>query len=263
MSRVKIGRSPRAANKSAAEPVERVVRKTLARVLAHSRQMQGCLEERLNRRPSAASLQLRRFPSNFRNNVSKVRVTSPVSTAVPRPQAPIVSQSGQVSGHVLFMLFPSLANFIFAFFSIFISPDVAQRPSVPSRNTLNFQLRHLHAVTPSTQVYFADVPPHSSLHINTQPLSIPISPVRTVRPQSAAAFAEARALSMRGQSATLDWEEDEIPGPDVSKRETLLLLAKMTSNAYVEPNTDGWYNLTDEWDIVRHPTPLHVTYFCG
>jgi putative lipase involved disintegration of autophagic bodies len=56
---------------------------------------------------------------------------------------------------------------------------------------------------------------------------------------------------MRGQSAALDWDEDEISGPDVSKRETLLLLAKMTSNAYIEPYTNGWYNLTDEWDIVR------------
>jgi lipase ATG15 len=161
------------------------------------------------------------------------------------------------------MLFPSLANFIFAFLSIFLPPDVAQRSSVPSRNTLNFQLRHLHAVTPSAHVYFADVPPHSSLHTNAQPLSIPVSPVRTARPQSAAAFAEARALTMRRQSATLDWHEDVIPGPDASKRETLLLLAKMTSNAYVEPNTDGWYNLTDEWDIVRHLPPLQVTYFRG
>jgi putative lipase involved disintegration of autophagic bodies len=86
--------------------------------------------------------------------------------------------------------------------------------------------------------------------------------VRTARPQSAAAFAKARALSTRGQSATLHWEEDEIPGPDVSKRETLLLLAKMTSNAYLEPNMDGWYNLTDEWDIVRRPTSP-VAYFRG
>jgi len=62
---------------------------------------------------------------------------------------------------------------------------------------------------------------------------------------------------MRGQSAALDWDEDEIPGPDVSKRETLLLLAKMTSNAYVEPNTDGWYNLTDGWGAVGR---LFISY---
>src|SRR5579863_2021560 len=141
------------------------------------------------------------------------------------------------------MFFPSFANFIVAFFSIFLPRDVPQHPSPLSRHTPNFRLRHMHAVTPSARVYFADVPSHSSLYTDAQPLSIPISPMRTVRPHSAAAFAEARALSMRGQSTALHWEEDEIPGPDVSKRETLLLLAKMTSNAYLEPNTDGWYNL--------------------
>ena len=39
--------------------------------------------------------------------------------------------------------------------------------------------------------------------------------------------------------------------PDVSKPEILLLLGKMTRNAYIEPDADGWYNLTDEWDVVR------------
>ena len=149
------------------------------------------------------------------------------------------------------MLLPSLTNFIFTFFNIFLPQDVSQRPISPLDNTLNFRLRQFHAVTPSAHVYFADLPLHSSLHADSRPLSIPIAPVLTARPPSAAAFAEARALSMRGQGMTLDWEEDQIPGPDVSKRETLLLLAKMTSNAYVEPDTDGWYNLTDEWGVVR------------
>jgi lipase ATG15 len=151
------------------------------------------------------------------------------------------------------MVLPSLTNFIFALYSIFFPPDVSHRTILPLRNTLNFRLRHFHAVTPSAHVYFADVPLHSSLHPDSQPLplSIPIAPVRTARPPSAEAFSEARALSRRGQSTTLNWEEDNIMGPDVSKRETLLLLAKMTSNAYIEPDTDGWYNLTDKWGIVR------------
>jgi hypothetical protein len=158
------------------------------------------------------------------------------------------------------MLLPSLTNFILALLSIFFPPDVSQQPIFPLRN--NFRLRHFHAVTPSAHVYFADVPIHSSLHADSQPLSIPVVPVRTARPPSAAVFAKARALSMRGQSTTLDWEEDQIPGPDVSKRETLLLLAKMTSNAYIEPNTDGWYNLTDEWDVVRFFVSSN-SRFCG
>jgi hypothetical protein len=155
------------------------------------------------------------------------------------------------------LVLPSLTNLILVLFSIFFPPDVSQRPTSSLRNTLNFRLRRFHAVTPSAHVYFADVPLHSPLHPDSQPLSIPIAPVRTAHPPSAAAFSEARALSMRGQSTTLDWEQDDIMGPDVSKRETLLLLAKMTSNAYVEPDTDWWYNLTDEWGIVRS----HIVFF--
>jgi hypothetical protein len=58
----------------------------------------------------------------------------------------------------------------------------------------------------------------------------------------------------------LHWQEDEVPGPDVTRRETLLLLAKMTSNTYFEPGNRGWYNLTDEWNVVRRllPPPARV-----
>lgn len=142
-------------------------------------------------------------------------------------------------------MFLSFANLILPLFNILFPPNV------PQPQTLTFRLRHFHAVTPSAHVYFADAPSLSTLNADTQPLSIYTAPVRTARPISAAAFSEARARSMHAQSATLDWEDHEIPGPDVSKRETLLLLAKMTSNAYVEPDTDAWYNLTDEWGIVR------------
>jgi len=48
----------------------------------------------------------------------------------------------------------------------------------------------------------------------------------------------------------LDWLEDEIIGPDVEKRETLLELAKMTNNAYVEPEDPAWYELGSEWNVV-------------
>jgi hypothetical protein len=149
------------------------------------------------------------------------------------------------------MLLPSFTRFVSPLLSIFFPPDIPKRLLSHPHHTLNFRLRHFHAVTPSAHVYFADAPLHASVHPDKQLLSIPISPVRTARPQSAAAFSEARTLSRRGRSAALDWGVDDVPGPDVSKRETLLILAKMTSNSYIEPNTDGWYNLTDEWGIVR------------
>ena len=65
-------------------------------------------------------------------------------------------------------------------------------------------------------------------------------------------------MSMRGQSTALDWEEDDVLGPDVTRRETLLLLAKMTNDAYFAPFASGWYNLTDEWNVVRGPAPFCV-----
>ena len=163
----------------------------------------------------------------------------------------VMSLVGRGTPHLIPMFLPSsAANFFFALFSLFPLPNVPQRPMRPPRNALNFRLRHFHAVTASANVYFADAPFDSFLYTDAEPLSIPIAPIRTARPESAEAFAEARALSMRGQSAVLRWDEEEIPGPDVSKRESLLLLAKMTSNAYVEPNSGEWYNLTDDWGIV-------------
>ncbi len=53
------------------------------------------------------------------------------------------------------------------------------------------------------------------------------------------------------QSAALDWNEDIVVGPDVESRDTLLLLAKMTNNAYLTPEEDGWYELGDKWPVVR------------
>lgn len=56
---------------------------------------------------------------------------------------------------------------------------------------------------------------------------------------------------LRGQSAALDWHEEEVPGPDVESRETLQVLAKMTNNAYYDgPQEKGWYDLGGNWTQV-------------
>jgi lipase ATG15 len=72
------------------------------------------------------------------------------------------------------------------------------------------------------------------------------------RPHSFDAVKNARHRSMKfGQSILLDWEEDEIAGPDTESRETLLEIAKMTSNAYLQPSDKGWYSLGENWTTVR------------
>ncbi|KAI0303568.1 alpha/beta-hydrolase [Multifurca ochricompacta] len=155
------------------------------------------------------------------------------------------------------MLYPiPLLNLALSFLNIFLpSSDVAQHPHAKptTNNTLNFRLRHMHAATSSAHIYFADVLPEASSLANELTLipsvSIGTSLVRTTRPPSQEAFTTARHMSKHGQNAWLDWEESEVLGPDVTRRETLLLLAKMTGNTYVTPGSNGWYNLTDKWNV--------------
>ncbi len=46
------------------------------------------------------------------------------------------------------------------------------------------------------------------------------------------------------------WYEDEVDGPNVEYRETLLILVKMMYNAYAEPADPDWYDLGDNWPNV-------------
>ena len=69
------------------------------------------------------------------------------------------------------------------------------------------------------------------------------------------AFHNARVRSMRfRESAIIDWDKIEMDGPDVNDRETLLVLAKMTNNAYLLPDEEGWYPLGDYWNDVSSST---------
>ncbi|KAG5337287.1 hypothetical protein C0989_009933 [Termitomyces sp. Mn162] len=49
-------------------------------------------------------------------------------------------------------------------------------------------------------------------------------------------------------SHQLQWNEEEVIGPDVESRETLLELAKMTNNAYLCDDDPDWYDLGDSWN---------------
>ncbi|EJU04303.1 alpha/beta-hydrolase [Dacryopinax primogenitus] len=74
-------------------------------------------------------------------------------------------------------------------------------------------------------------------------------PTRVYRPRSQQVFHEGRRNGrMSGQLLDVPWDEDVVPGPDVSDRETVLLLAKMTSNAYTSPENSDWYPLGDRWN---------------
>ncbi|KAF8320067.1 alpha/beta-hydrolase [Clavulina sp. PMI_390] len=125
----------------------------------------------------------------------------------------------------------------------------APTPSPPASH-MTFRLRHLHAVHPETHSnLFKDVDHEVSSFASEPSLSLRTSRVSVHRPRSQSAFHEARTSSrLWGHSSLIDWDEDEIEGPDVTDRETLLLLAKMTNDAYLSPGESGWYDLGDQWN---------------
>ncbi|KAH9481324.1 Putative lipase ATG15 [Psilocybe cubensis] len=125
----------------------------------------------------------------------------------------------------------------------------------PSTN-LQFELRHLHAVSPDARVVFADAPP-PALQTLSDPsgstkasYSVRSKRAKTYRPSSFVAHTQARLRSLYfGENEPLDWDDEEILHPDVESRETLLELAKMTNNAYLEPSDAGWYDLDEKWNV--------------
>ncbi|KAJ3566602.1 hypothetical protein NP233_g6902 [Leucocoprinus birnbaumii] len=106
--------------------------------------------------------------------------------------------------------------------------------------------------TTSNDILFADVRSPEQIHalghdsfnlkiLSTRRLSIP----RT----SALSFQAARQRSrVYGESIALDWSDDQVEGPDVSNKEVLLNLAKMTSNSYFEVGDKAWYDLGQRWN---------------
>jgi putative lipase involved disintegration of autophagic bodies len=116
---------------------------------------------------------------------------------------------------------------------------------------LRFQLRHQHAVSSNGSVVFANVHDRgSSLLLPGHKLRA--KTVTTYRPSSLSAFQSARLRSQfQSQSEALHWDEEEVPAPDVENRATLLELAKMTYNAYIDHNDTSWYDLDGKWNAVR------------
>lgn len=111
-----------------------------------------------------------------------------------------------------------------------------------------FHLRHEHALTRDSRNVFTDIP----LSFVADTYDIPITNVKSTHADSFNAFMAARSQSMRQlQSVPLEWKDEDVPGPDVTKRKTLLQLAKMTYNSYATSGQGDWYDLGSGWNQVR------------
>ncbi|KIK64390.1 hypothetical protein GYMLUDRAFT_161215 [Collybiopsis luxurians FD-317 M1] len=117
----------------------------------------------------------------------------------------------------------------------------------PAENTLQFQLRHAHGLSNDSRIIFSDVPQFSSNFMDSY--SVNTHNIITHRPPSLSAFSYARRRSrIHGQSTPLAWSSSETRAPNPRHRATLLTLAKMTANAYTEPDKKNWYDLGPDWN---------------
>lgn len=145
------------------------------------------------------------------------------------------------------MLPSALLSYVTQLLALLPFPRTHKSDDVPKR--LSLQLRHLHGHTGS-RVVFADVP-KSDVLAQTNAYSLKTRRIKRHRPRSFESFAKARWRSIhKGESEHLAWDEEEVDGPNVSDRETLLVLAKMTYNAYVQPIDPDWYDLGEGWPDV-------------
>lgn len=150
------------------------------------------------------------------------------------------------------MLLSTLRSLLVSWLYLWPDDGAVQTPlKAPSPAVLNFQLRHQHAVSPAGHVAFSDIHPSSSGLNTLQSSTLRAKSIKRHRPSSAAAFENARIRSKWfAQSEALQWEEDEVLAPDVESRDTLLELAKMTYDAYLDTNDTNWYDLDGKWNVV-------------
>ena len=104
-------------------------------------------------------------------------------------------------------------------------------------SSLVFELRHEHAVANGSLVVFSDVPKFRQLAGEDDRLQYTL---------------KTKVMQSHVSAQSLDsWDEVEVPGPNVTDRETLRGLAMMTNNAYHErSDKKGWYDLGRNWNSV-------------
>ncbi|KAL5504243.1 ATG15_2 [Sanghuangporus vaninii] len=155
----------------------------------------------------------------------------------------------------MFGMLPSaLVSYLFSWLSALSSLNNSGNSQLET-NELTFHLRHFHAHV-GARVLFADVFPGLLMKGNTtleNAFTIKTRRRMTHKPRSHPDFLEARRRSMiHKENVPVHWNVEEVEAPDVEHRDSLLTMAKMTYDAYLEPTDKDWYDLGDNWTD-NHP----------
>jgi lipase ATG15 len=146
----------------------------------------------------------------------------------------------------------SLPSTLQLLLGLVVSNQDAQTP-LPATSSIRFSLRHEHAIMNSSRIILRDIPQSTDL-VASNTYDIGVAPMTIHRPSSSSAFQQARFGPRNGEALQdLWWENEEVDGPNVTSRMTLLTLAKMSNNAYYDNGTTGdkgWYDLGKDWTVV-------------
>lgn len=129
--------------------------------------------------------------------------------------------------------------------------SLLQPPEAPPQVSLSPRHAHSHALDKAAPLFLNDGNLHTwgsdSLTLRTRKITIKRPKQRPPHILSWAHAARARRaggnVTTTGWDSDQDWDEVEVEAPDVTDRQTLLTLAKMSSNSYIEPNETGWFPL--------------------
>lgn len=145
---------------------------------------------------------------------------------------------------MIYNLLPATIQYLLA--TYLWQADVPRQSS-----SVKFELRHAHGlVTNTSRVVFSDI---ASTGLMSETFEVQTMPLRVSKPRSQSDFFSAR---FRRTGHEPLWDESDTVGPNVRERETLKLLAKMTSNAYSHPGNKDWYDIGTEWNSVRLPISI-------
>jgi hypothetical protein len=123
-----------------------------------------------------------------------------------------------------------LPNSLWLLAASYFLPHYEPSPTVPS---LTFQLRHEHGLTNNSRIVFSDIP------------------TTRVAALAGAYEIKTRRIGLHRPTTSSIWDKVEVPGPNITDRETLLQLAMMTNNAYShDPSSKEWYDVGPNWNSV-------------
>ena len=169
--------------------------------------------------------------------------TSEQSATGSPPTRPSLHSAGQGFMLTIYTLLPVTIQ---ALLASFLWPHTNRSGAT---TPLRFQLRHQHAISNTSRVIFSDI----FLSFVPEVYRVDTRHITSYRPTSFLSFSNARLRSMRhAQNDASIWQESDILGPNVTERETLLTLAKMTNNAYNKPTDEEWYDLGSGWNSVSY-----------